>query len=78
MVIKPINTDADYKGSTKEVENLMTAAADTKDGEKPDAMVTLIQAYDVGCFPLYSWPVEAIKFEVERKAHCKKSRAYDW
>ena len=55
MVIKPSNTDADYQGSLKEVENLMMAAADTEDGEKLDVMVTLIQAYDAGCLPVYSW-----------------------
>ena len=55
MVFKPINTDADYQGSLKEVENLMVALADTEHGEKLDVMVTLIQAYDVGCFPVYSW-----------------------
>ena len=54
MVFKPINTDADYQGSLKEVENLMVALADTEHGEKLDVMVTLIQAYDVGCFPVYS------------------------
>ena len=68
MDIKPIKTDADYHAALKEVENLMMARPDTPEGEKLDVMVTLIEAYEAKHFPMdLPDPVEAIKFEMERK-----------
>jgi len=46
----------------------MGAAPDTPDGDKLDVMVTLIEAYEAKHFPMdLPDPVEAIKFEMERK-----------
>jgi len=68
MNIKPIKTDADYRAALKEVENLMMAGPDTPEGEKLDVMTTLIEAYEAKHFPMdLPDPVEAIKFEMERK-----------
>lgn len=68
MDIKPIKTDADYRAALKEIESLMTAEPDTPEGEKLDVMVTLIEAYEVRHFPMdLPDPVEAIKFEMERR-----------
>ena len=68
MDIKPIKTDADYRAALKEIEILMMAAPDTPEGEKLDVMVTLIEAYEANHFPMdLPDPVEAIKFEMERK-----------
>ncbi len=68
MDIKPIKTDADYRTALKEIESLMMAGPDTPEGEKLDVMVTLIEAYEVKHFPMdLPDPVEAIKFEMERK-----------
>ncbi len=68
MDIKPIKTDADYRAALKEIENLMMAEADTPEGEKLDVMVTLVEAYEAKHFPMdLPDPVEAIKFEMERK-----------
>ncbi len=68
MDIKPIKTDADYRAALKEVESLMMAAPDTPEGDKLDVMVTLIEAYEAKHFPMeLPDPVEAIKFEMERK-----------
>lgn len=68
MNIKPIKTDADYRGALEEVEALMMAAPNTLDGEKLDVLVTLIEAYERKHFPLdLPDPVEAIKFEMEQK-----------
>jgi HTH-type transcriptional regulator/antitoxin HigA len=68
MDIKPIKTDADYHAALKEIERLMMAEADTSDGEKLDVMVTLLEAYEAKHFKLdLPDPVEAIKFEMERK-----------
>jgi HTH-type transcriptional regulator/antitoxin HigA len=68
MDIKPIKTDADYRAALKEIENLMSAAPDTPEGEKLDVLVTLVEAYEARHYPLdLPDPVEAIKFEMEQK-----------
>jgi len=67
MDIKPIKTDADYRAALKEIESLMTAEADSPEGEKLDVLVTLVEAYEAKHFPLdLPDPVEAIKFEMDR------------
>ena len=69
MNIKPIKTDGDYKAALKIIESLMMAKSDTPDGEKLDVMVTLVEAYEAKYFPMeLPDPVEAIKFEMERKS----------
>lgn len=68
MDIKPIRTDADYREALVEIESLMTAEADTPEGERLDVLVTLIEAYEAKHYPLdLPDPVEAIKFEMEQK-----------
>jgi len=68
MDIKPIKTDADYRAALKEIETMMMAELDTAEGEKLDIMVTLVEAYETKHYPLdHPDPVEAIKFEMERK-----------
>ena len=48
MRIKPIRTKADYRAALKEIETLMSARADTPEGERLDALVTLVEAYEKG------------------------------
>jgi len=68
MDIKPIKTDADYRAALEEIETLMMAAPDSSEGEKLDVLVTLVEAYEAKHYPLdLPDPVEAIKFEMERK-----------
>ena len=68
MVIRPIKTDADYRAALNDIENLMMAEPDTVEGEKLDILVTLVEAYEAKHFPMdLPDPVEAIKFEMERK-----------
>ena len=58
----------DYRAALEEIENLMTAAPDTREGEKLDVLVTLVEAYEAKHYPLdLPDPVEAIKFEMEQK-----------
>ena len=46
----------------------MTAEPDSSEGEKLDVLVTLVEAYEAKHYPLdLPDPVEAIKFEMERK-----------
>ncbi|RXF03951.1 transcriptional regulator [Pseudoalteromonas sp. PS5] len=68
MDIRPIKTDADYRAALHDIENLMMAEPDTIEGEKLDILVTLVEAYEAKHFPMdLPDPVEAIKFEMERK-----------
>ena len=68
MDIRPIKTDADYRAALNDIENLMMAEPDTIEGEKLDILVTLVEAYEAKHFPMdLPYPVEAIKFEMERK-----------
>ncbi len=68
MDIKPIKTDADYREALKHIESLMMAAPDTAEGERLDVMVTLVEAYESKHHALdLPDPIEAIKFEMERK-----------
>lgn len=68
MDIKPIKTDADYREALKQIEALMMATPDSPEGEKLDVMVTLVEAYESKHHALdLPDPIEAIKFEMERK-----------
>lgn len=68
MKIKPIRTKADYRSALKDVEGLMSARRDTPGGERLDVLVTLVEAYERKHYPLDAPdPVEAIRFEMERK-----------
>lgn len=68
MDIRPIKTDADYRAALNDIENLMMTEPDTVEGEKLDILVTLVEAYEAKHFPMdLPDPVEAIKFEMERK-----------
>lgn len=68
MDIKPIKTDQDYRRALAEVESLMTADADTAEGERLDILTTLIESYEQKHLPLdMPDPVEAIKFSMDQK-----------
>lgn len=66
MDIKPIKTKADYRAALKDIEGLMTAHANTPEGERLDVLVTLVEAYERKHFPMeLPDPIEAIKFRME-------------
>jgi len=68
MNIKPIKTETDYRAALMEIETLMTAGADTPEGERLDVLTTLIEAYEAKHFPMdLPDPVAAIKFEMDRR-----------
>mgnify|MGYP003705228391 CR=1 FL=1 len=62
MEIKPIKTKADYRAALKKIETLMTARANTPEGDRLDLLVTLVEAYEKKHYPMErSDTVEAIK-----------------
>jgi HTH-type transcriptional regulator / antitoxin HigA len=65
--IKPIKTKRDYRAALKEIETLMTAKANTPEGDRLDVFVTLVEAYERAHFPMdLPDAVDAIKFKMEQ------------
>jgi len=68
MDIKPIRTEEDYFAALGEVESLMSAEFGTPEGDRLDVLATLVEAYEAKHYPMeVADPIEAIKFEMERK-----------
>lgn len=68
MEIRPIKTEADYEAILKEIEGLMSAEADSSQGDRLDVLVTLVEAYERAHYPIgFPDPVEAIKFRMEQQ-----------
>ena len=66
MEIAPIKTSGDYQRALKEIEGLMTAEADTPEGDRLDVLVTLVEAWEARHFRMDPPdPVEAIKYHME-------------
>ena len=47
-----IKNEFDYREALKEIETLMMAELNTPDGDKLDALVTLVEAYEAKNYPL--------------------------
>ena len=68
MEIRPIKTAADYEATLKEIEGLMSAEADSPQGDRLDVLVTLVEAYEREHYPIgFPDPVEAIKFRMDQQ-----------
>ena len=68
MEIRPVKTEADYQATLKEIESLMSAEANTPEGDHLDVLVTLVEAYERVHYPIdVPDPVEAIKFRMEQQ-----------
>ena len=68
MDIKPIRTEEDYFAALGEVESLMSAEFGTPEGDRLDVLATLVEAYEAKHYPMeIADPIDAIKFEMERK-----------
>ncbi len=46
MNIAPIETERDYRNALKEIEGLMTARRNTPEGDRLNALVTLVEAWE--------------------------------
>ena len=68
MEIRPIKTEADYEAALNEIEGLMSAEADSPQGDRLDVLVTLVEAYEREHYPVdFPDPIEAIKFRMEQQ-----------
>ena len=52
MDIRPIHNDEDHSAALREIERLWGAGEGTPEGDRLDALVVLVEAYENGCFPL--------------------------
>ncbi|KAA0697694.1 transcriptional regulator [Neorhizobium sp. P12A] len=52
MDIRPIPTDEDLANAIREIEALWGAEAGTPDGDKLDALITLVDRYESERYPL--------------------------
>ncbi|MDE0051167.1 MAG: hypothetical protein OXO52_15365 [Rhodospirillales bacterium] len=46
MTIEPIKTERDYQRALKEIESLMAAKCNTPEGNRLDALVTLVEVWE--------------------------------
>jgi HTH-type transcriptional regulator/antitoxin HigA len=68
MDIQPIKTKRDHQATLREIERLMSAKPGTREGERLDVLVTLVEAYERRHFPMdLPDPVEAIKFVMDQR-----------
>lgn len=49
---KPIKTGEDYQAAIEEIERLMDAPLNTPEGERLDALTTLVDAWEEKNFPI--------------------------
>lgn len=68
MEIRPVKTKSAYRTALREIESLMTARANTPEGERLDILVTLVEAYERKHFPMdLPDPIAAIRFVMEQR-----------
>ncbi len=67
MDIKPIRSEADYEAALKEIENLVGSQPGTKEADRMEVLVTLVEAYEEKHFPIPEPddPVEVLKYYME-------------
>lgn len=67
MNIHPIKTEHDYESALLEIERLWGAEEGTKNGDKLDVLIVLVEDYENKHHPIDPPdPIEAIKFRMEQ------------
>ena len=56
MDIKSLRTKADYHSALTEIESLMTAKANTQEGDRLATLTQLVEAYEAVHFPIAAKP----------------------
>lgn len=73
MDIYPIKTEVDYKKALSEIENLWGSKENTKEGDKLDILLVLVEAYEEKLYPVDPPdPVEALRFRMEQMELSRK------
>ena len=68
MEIKPIKDEANYEAALAEIADLMDAKKDTREGDRLDVLVTLVEAYEERHWRINAPdPIDAIKLRMEQR-----------
>jgi HTH-type transcriptional regulator/antitoxin HigA len=68
MEIRPSKTEVDYQAALKEIERLFDAIPGTPDGDRLEALTTLVEAYEEKHQPIpFPDPIEAINYHLESR-----------
>jgi HTH-type transcriptional regulator/antitoxin HigA len=66
--VRPIHNEQDYEAALVEIDGLMDAVPGTRNGERLDVLVTLVEAYEARHWPIHTPdPIEAIRIRMEQK-----------
>jgi len=73
MDFRPIKTKRDYSAALKEIESLWDAREGTKDADRLELLIILVQAYEAKHFPIPNPdPIELIKHVMESRTLSRK------
>jgi len=76
MEIRPIVTDEDHKAALKEIDRLWDAAEGTPEAAMPDALATLVEAYEEKRWPVELLdPVDSIRAHMEWNSYTQADLA---
>ena len=68
MEIKPVHTEQDHEQALRAIERLWGAKAGTREGDRLEVLVTLVEAYEREHQPIDPPdPIEAIRFRLEEQ-----------
>ena len=71
--IRPIRTEQDHKAAVARIEELMSAAPETPEGDELDVLATLVDAYEAKHYILDTPdPITAIQFRMEQQHLSRK------
>ncbi len=71
--LKPIRTEADYEAALVELGRLWGARSGTREGDRLDVLVTLVDAYEAQAWPMDPPdPIAAIEFRMEQMGLTRK------
>ncbi|MGH7447870.1 MAG: helix-turn-helix domain-containing protein [Longimicrobiales bacterium] len=66
--VRPIRSEEDYEAVLAEIDELMDAVPGTRNGDRLDVLVTLVEAYEARHWPIETPdPIEAIRIRMEQK-----------
>lgn len=79
MQIRPIRTDKDHRAALGEIEILWGASIGTREGDKLDILVALVEAYEERRWPLKIRrrfdPVDVLLYAIEELGHSQAELA---